>query len=101
MELGGKKGHGGSGRLPEKLRPYKSGHRGLGAPDGDRKPRDLSEVHPDVLEREEAALFSSYLTQPGKRTISWQAEGVGCVKERKLHSKRVAKTSGMISSIKE
>ena len=45
MELGGKKGFGCSGRPPGKLRPHESGHLGLGALDGARKPRDLSKVH--------------------------------------------------------
>ena len=50
----------------------KNGHGGFGALDGGRRTR-----------REEAAIFSSSWTQKRKRTISWQAKGVGwSTKER-------------------
>ena len=54
-----------------------------GAFDRARRRRGLSEVHPEVLDKKRKAIFSSFLTQARKRTISWRAEGVGwSTKER-------------------
>ena len=57
MDSFGKKGFGSSGELPGQLRPYKSGHRGLGALDGARKRRGLSKVHPEVLDERRQQFF--------------------------------------------
>ena len=102
MEFGGKKGCGGSGRLLGQLRSYKSGHRGLGALDGARKPRGLSEVRPEVVNERRQQYFSRSSTRQRNRTTSWQAEDDGWrVREETVHGKRVGKTSGMILSFKE
>ena len=69
MELVGKKGYLGSGRLPGKMGRYKDGHS-WSASWSQYWTRGGSNI-------------SSFLTQQRKRTISWQAEGVGwSVKER-------------------
>ena len=93
MELVGKKGHGGSGRSPEKLRQYKSGHRGLGALDGARK---NEEVHPELLDerkQQHVPAFRHFVAS--RENDGWR------VRERRQQSKKVGKLSGMISSTKE
>ena len=59
-----------SGQLSGKVYRYKSGNQDLG---GARRSRGLSELYP-----KEAAVFFRSSTQKRKRTILWQAEGVGC-----------------------
>ena len=46
----GKKGHGGSGRLPGKMCRYESGNWGLGALDGASRRRGFFKVHPAILD---------------------------------------------------
>ena len=62
-----KKGYGGSGRLPGELRQRESVHPGLGAVDGARKPRDLSKVHPEVLDKRRQQYFPAlrYMRETG------------------------------------
>ena len=56
-----RKGHGSSGELPGKLRPHKSGHRGLGALDGARRTKmSLSEVHPEGLDERRQQYFPAF-----------------------------------------
>ena len=62
MELCGKKGYGGSGRLLGGLRQHESGHRGFGALDGARKPKDLCKVHPEVLDERRQQYFQLFDT---------------------------------------
>ena len=62
----------------------------------------FSKVHPEVSRRKEAAIFSCSLTQQTKRTISWQAEGVGwSVMERGWPCKKVVKMRRTTLSINE
>ena len=69
------KGHGSSGESPGKLRPYKSGHRGLGALDGARKRRCLSKVHPEVLdERRQSAEKKDHFVASTKRWLESQGK---------------------------
>ena len=57
-------------------------------------------VHPEVLD--DSNMFQLFDTKEKKRTISWQAEGVGwSVKERRWPCKKVGKMSGTTLSIKE
>ena len=102
MELGGKKGYGGSGRLLGELRQRESVHPGLGAVDGARKPRDLSKVHPEVLDKRRQQYFPAlrYIRETGPLRGK-QKKMVGESGEKTVHSKRVGKASWMILSITE